>query len=137
MGSCPVVSSRWIRPNKENRYQPVEEVCGTDLASQPAGPVCQAARTGTKRPTRKSVPQVVRVLQQAAMARRYRKSRKESRDRGAQIVKRDGVLAERVVVELPVSLAEVINGVSDDIERLAGAAGLLIMRVVWIRNSGC
>ena len=62
------------------------------------------------------------------MARRYRKSRKESRDRGAQIVKRDGVLAERVVVELPVSLAEVINGVSDEIERLAGAAGLLIMR---------
>ena len=64
------------------------------------------------------------------MARRYRKSRKESRDRGPQIVERDGALADRVAVELPVSLAEVINGVSDEIERLAGAAGLLIMREV-------
>ncbi len=64
------------------------------------------------------------------MARRYRKLRKESRGRRPQIVERDGALADRVVVELPVSLAEVIDGVSDEIERLAGAAGLLIMREV-------
>lgn len=35
-----------------------------------------------------------------------------------------------MTVELPVSLAEVINGLSDEIEQLAGAAGLLIMREV-------
>ncbi len=64
------------------------------------------------------------------MARRYRKSRRESRGRRPQIVERDGALADRVAVELPVSFAEVINGVSDEIERLAGAAGLLIMREV-------
>ena len=39
-------------------------------------------------------------------------------------------MAGRVAVELPVSLAEVIDGVSEEIERLAGAAGLLIMRAV-------
>ena len=61
------------------------------------------------------------------MARRYRKSRRESRGRRPQIVDGDGALAGRVAVELPVSLAEVINGVSEEIERLAGAAGLLIM----------
>ncbi len=61
------------------------------------------------------------------MARRYRKSRRESRGRWPQIVDGDGALAGRVAVELPVSLAEVINGVSEEIERLAGAAGLLIM----------
>lgn len=64
------------------------------------------------------------------MARRYRKSRRESRVRRPQIVDRGGALAGRVAVELPVSLAEVINGVSEEIERLAGAAGLLIMREV-------
>ena len=38
------------------------------------------------------------------------------------------VLAGRVHVELPVSLAEIIGGLSDDIERLSGEAGLLIMQ---------
>jgi transposase-like protein len=64
------------------------------------------------------------------MARRYRKGRKESRGHRPQIVERDEALTERVAVELPVSLAEVIDGVSDEIERLAGTAGLLIMREV-------
>ncbi len=43
---------------------------------------------------------------------------------------RDGALGQGVTVELPVALGEIIEGVSDDIERLAGAAGLLIMREV-------
>ena len=40
------------------------------------------------------------------------------------------VPAGRVQVELPVSQAEIIAGVSDDIERLSGEAGLLIMQAV-------
>ncbi len=40
------------------------------------------------------------------------------------------MLGGRVNVELPVSLAEVINGVSEEVERLTGEAGLLIMKAV-------
>jgi len=58
------------------------------------------------------------------------KQRKASRGRQPRIVGRDEELTDRVAVELPVSLAEVIDGVSEEIERLAGAAGLLIMREV-------
>lgn len=72
------------------------------------------------------------------MARRYRKTGRASnqskrtlpRRHQPQIAERDEALAGRVAVELPVSLAEVIDGVSDQIERLAGDAGLLIMREV-------
>jgi len=39
-------------------------------------------------------------------------------------------LNQSVTVELPVSLADVIHGVSDEIERLAGEAGLRIMQAV-------
>ena len=72
------------------------------------------------------------------MRRRYRKTgsasngdeRKVSRGQQPRIVERDEALTRRVAVELPVSLAAVIDGVSEEIERLAGAAGLLIMREV-------
>jgi len=39
-------------------------------------------------------------------------------------------LSGRVAVELPVSLAEVVQGVGEEIEQLAGQAGLLIMHQV-------
>lgn len=64
------------------------------------------------------------------MRRTYRKSRKESRGRRVHIVDRTEALSGRVTVELPVSLAEVVAGVSDEIERLAGKAGLLLMDAV-------
>lgn len=72
------------------------------------------------------------------MARRYRKRRTASNPQRRtaasksrpRIVERDQVLANRVMVQLPVSLADVIDGLSDEIERLAGEAGLLIMREV-------
>ena len=68
------------------------------------------------------------------MRRTYRKTRRESRagaaGRSPRIVRSEEVLQGRVAVELPVSLAEVIEGVGEEIERLAGAAGMLIMREV-------
>ncbi len=64
------------------------------------------------------------------MRRRYRKSRKESRNRNVAIVDRAEALSGRVAVELPISLAEVVAGVSKEIERLAGEAGLLLMDAV-------
>ena len=64
------------------------------------------------------------------MARRYRKRRGSARPLSPRMVERAEVLAGRVAVELPVTLAEVIEGVSEEIERLAGEAGLLIMRAV-------
>ena len=47
-----------------------------------------------------------------------------------RIVDQAAVREGRVVVELPVNLAEVIDGVTEEIERLAGQAGLLIMHQV-------
>ncbi len=77
------------------------------------------------------------------MAGRYRKTRRASNREGqrasskrtsgqrpSKIVDREEALAGRVAVVLPVSLAEVIDGVSEEIERLAAQAGLLIMREV-------
>ena len=64
------------------------------------------------------------------MARAYRKRAKSARHDGADVVDKVDVLAGRVSVELPVSLAEVIEGVSEEIERLTGEAGLLIMKAV-------
>lgn len=52
--------------------------------------------------------------------------RREARCRRSQIIDREGALADRVAVELPVSFTEVIEGVSDEIERFAGAAGLVL-----------
>ena len=40
------------------------------------------------------------------------------------------VLSDRVTVELPVSMAEVIGDMRSEIERLASEAGLLIMQSV-------
>jgi transposase-like protein len=62
------------------------------------------------------------------MAREYRKA--GARTSGPQIVENSQVLGSRVSVELPVSVAEVIDGVSEEIERLTGEAGLLIMKAV-------
>lgn len=64
------------------------------------------------------------------MARKYRKRAKKASRNNGEIVDRSEVLSGRVQVELPVSLAEIIEGVSDDIEQLSGEAGLLIMNAV-------
>ena len=64
------------------------------------------------------------------MARKYRKDAKKASRKGSEIVDRSEALADRVQIELPVSLAEIIEGVSDDIEQLSGEAGLLIMHAV-------
>ncbi len=64
------------------------------------------------------------------MARPYRKVTKKASRNGCEIVDRLEALQDGVQVELPVSLAEIIAGVSDDIERLSGEAGLLIMNAV-------
>jgi len=45
-------------------------------------------------------------------------------------VDKDEALAGRVAIELPVAAADAIRGVSDEIERLAGEAGLRIMQAV-------
>lgn len=60
----------------------------------------------------------------------YRTSGDKSSRRRSEIVDRGDVLSGRVAVELPVSLAEVVQGVGEEIEQLAGQAGLLIMRQV-------
>ena len=68
------------------------------------------------------------------MSKTYSKGTKKSSPRTARnsdetrVVEAADVLSGRVTVELPVSMAEVIDGVSSEIERLAGEAGLLIMR---------
>jgi len=61
------------------------------------------------------------------MARRYRQGTR--RTSGPQVVESQA-LGARVSVELPVSVAEVIDGVSEEVERLTGQAGLLIMKAV-------
>ena len=62
------------------------------------------------------------------MARRYRKGR--ARARGPRVVDKSQVLDGRVSIELPVSVAEIIEGVGQEAEQLAGEAGLLIMKAV-------
>ncbi len=64
------------------------------------------------------------------MARAYRKKTSKASRSNRSIVDQAEVLAGRVQVELPVSVAEIIDGVSDEIERLSGEAGLLIMQAV-------
>ena len=48
---------------------------------------------------------------------------KKASPKSAGFVDKADVLADRVHVELPVSLADIIGGLSDDIERLSGEAG--------------
>jgi len=60
--------------------------------------------------------------------RAYRRA--AARTSGPQVVDKSQALGCRVSVELPVSVAEVIDGVSEEIERLTGQAGLLIMKAV-------
>ncbi len=62
------------------------------------------------------------------MAREYRKA--SARASSPQAVDKSSVLGGRVSIELPVGVAEVIGGVSEEIERLAGQAGLLIMKAM-------
>jgi putative transposase len=65
------------------------------------------------------------------MARVYRRrGRQTSRTENPQIVGRQAAAAGNVTVELPVALADVIEGVSAEVEQLAGQAGLLIMQAV-------
>jgi transposase-like protein len=60
--------------------------------------------------------------------RGYRKAL--ARASGPQVMEKSQALRAGVSVELPVSVAEVIEGVSEEIERLTGQAGLLIMKAV-------
>lgn len=64
------------------------------------------------------------------MSKSYSKRTRKSSRRTARVVEKTDVLSGRVAVELPMSMAEVIGGVSAEIERLAGEAGLLIMQSV-------
>lgn len=53
-----------------------------------------------------------------------------SSEREVEIVERPDLLAGNVAVELPVSLAAAVEGVTAEIEQLAGQAGVLIMQAV-------
>lgn len=67
------------------------------------------------------------------MKRAYRTGSRRTRgssDGEVQIVERADRTAGNVAVELPVSLAAAVAGVSDQIEQLAGQAGILIMQAV-------
>lgn len=64
------------------------------------------------------------------MARKYRKAGQKASSGCSEILDQADVLAGHVQVDLPVSVAEIIAGVSDDIEQLSGQAGLLIMQAV-------
>ena len=64
------------------------------------------------------------------MSKVYTKRTRKSSGRTTRVVEKVDVLSGRVTVDLPVSMAEVIGGVSAEIERLAGEAGLLIMQSV-------
>ena len=62
------------------------------------------------------------------MRRRYRK--RANQTRVSQVVDKSQVCSGQVRIELPVSMADIIEGVSEEIERLTGEAGLLIMKAV-------
>jgi len=63
--------------------------------------------------------------------RGHRRASRTRRAEQVQIVTQETVgVAGHVAVELPVGLADVIHGVSAEIEQLAGQAGLLIMQAV-------
>jgi putative transposase len=62
------------------------------------------------------------------MARGYRNSGRQTSF--PQVVDKSQVLAGRVSVALPASVAQIMEGVSQEAEQLAGQAGLLIMKAV-------
>lgn len=62
------------------------------------------------------------------MARRYRHSGRQTSL--PQVVDKSQVLDGRVSIELPVTVAQILDGVSQEAEQLAGEAGLLIMKAV-------
>lgn len=64
------------------------------------------------------------------MSRVYRKRRRRTTETGAEVIDKAVVLGGRVNIKVPVSLAEVIDGVSEEVERLTGEPGLLIMKAV-------
>ena len=62
------------------------------------------------------------------MRRRYRK--RANQTSVPQVVDKSQVCGGQVQIELPVSMAEVIEGVGEEIERMTGEAGLLIMKAI-------
>ena len=64
------------------------------------------------------------------MKRRYRKPAPASSRPEVQWVERPELADGRVAIELPVSVAAAIQGVTAEIEQLTGQAGLLIMQAV-------
>lgn len=62
------------------------------------------------------------------MARGYRKSGRQASF--PQVVDKSQVLDGRVSIELPASVANILEGVRQDVEQLAGEAGLVIMKAV-------
>ncbi len=64
------------------------------------------------------------------MSKGYHKRSRRIKKTTPRMLDQADVLSGQVHVELPVSLAEVIEGISDEVERLAGQAGLLIMKSV-------
>ncbi|UCD30475.1 MAG: hypothetical protein JSV03_08415 [Planctomycetota bacterium] len=64
------------------------------------------------------------------MTGRCKKTHKVSRDSDLQIADRADILAGRASMELPVSLAKIIEGVKEEIEQLSGQAGLPIMKAM-------
>lgn len=68
------------------------------------------------------------------MARRYRKGIAGAS--GPQVVDKSQVLDGQVSIQLPVSVAQIIEGVSREAEQLAGEAGLLIMKAVMDAEVG-
>jgi transposase-like protein len=62
------------------------------------------------------------------MARGYRNSGRQTSF--PRVLDKSQVLAGRVGIEVPLSVAEIIEGVGQEVEQLAGEAGLLIMRAV-------
>lgn len=68
------------------------------------------------------------------MAREYRQE--GAGTRGPRVVDKSQVLDGRVRIELPLSVAEIIEGVSHEAEQLAGEAGLLIMHAVMDAEVG-
>lgn len=64
------------------------------------------------------------------MKRAYRRRIRRTSRRCAteiQVLERPELAAGNVTVELPVSLAEAVEGVTEEIEQLAGQSGVLIM----------
>jgi transposase-like protein len=64
------------------------------------------------------------------MGRGYRKRRRTASPAGVEVAERGDGSADRIVVALSRPVAEVIAGVGEEIERLTGEAGLLIMKAV-------